>query len=451
MAVNRLGAVVSGLRRIAAKKVSRNLSEHELLERFVSQRDEGAFESLLARHGPMVANVCRRVLHDQALVEDAFQATFLVLIRKAGSIGKRELLANWLYGVAYRTASRARVEAVKRQARESAVVPKQAADPLAEITARELLAALDEELSTLPPRYRGPLVLCYLDGRTRDEAARQCSCSLATLARRLDRGLELLRARLARRGFTLPMILFPIMLSQGTASAFVPPALAAATVKAASMIAAGRAATSVVSAKVAALSEGMVRTMFLAKVKCAAVTMVALSVAALISVQIAGGQGNHITSSPNQPLAKAAKAGAAKQRDPMEDLKQEVEKLRAELGEFKIAFKHAQSHGKSLAKLLKQKDEEITGVLTKIDAEKSTLSITLQDTKIAINDLPLSGAVSILVKTKGETIDDLKVGMPVSMRVETKGGNSVISVVREREPEKKNDGPVTFTVTGTPK
>ncbi len=135
---------------------------------------------------------------------------------KASSIGKRELLTNWLYGVAYRTAARARVEAAKRRARESAVIPKQAPDLLAEISARELLAVLDEELSELPALYRGPLVVCYLEGKTRDEAAHQFGWSLATLARRLERGREILRTRLDRRGLGLPMTLFSVILVGGT-------------------------------------------------------------------------------------------------------------------------------------------------------------------------------------------------------------------------------------------
>src|SRR5205085_2443405 len=125
------------------------------------------------RHGPMVVNVCRRVLGDQHLAEEAFQATFLVLVRKAGSIRRRELLGNWLYGTAYRTAAKARAQAARRQAREAQAPVRQPPDPLAEITLRELFAVLDEELHRLAPRYQAPLVLCYLEGQTRDEAARQ--------------------------------------------------------------------------------------------------------------------------------------------------------------------------------------------------------------------------------------------------------------------------------------
>jgi len=269
--MNRLGAVLQHLRKISAKEDSCNLRDEELLERFVTHRDETAFEFLLARHGPMVLNVCRRMLPDQHLVQDAFQATFLVLVRKASSIGKRELLTNWLYGVAYRTAAKAKVEAAKRRARESAVNPKQVTDPLTEISARELLAVLDEELSALPAQYRGPLVLCYLEGKTRDEAAKKSAWSLATLARRLERGRKLLKARLDRRGLALPMTLFSVLLAGETASASVPSSWVASTVEAATLIAAGQTvAAGVVSPNVIALTQGVLKTMSFSKLKATA-------------------------------------------------------------------------------------------------------------------------------------------------------------------------------------
>src|SRR5262249_44169702 len=151
--------------------------DDELLGRFVGRRDEAAFAELVRRHGPMVLGVCRRVLAEAAAAEDAFQATFLVLVRPAASV-RGGTLGHWPYGVACRPAARAQVEALKRKAREGVTPAREPPDPLAEITARELLAALDEELARLPRRYRAPVVLCYLQERTRDEAARELGCSL---------------------------------------------------------------------------------------------------------------------------------------------------------------------------------------------------------------------------------------------------------------------------------
>src|SRR5262245_28088037 len=251
MAASQLGSMMGRIRKLVTGPGSGKPADHELLERFVKRRDEAAFASLLAQHGPMVLDVCRRVLRDPHGAEDAFQATFLVLLRKAGSIREGALLGNWLYGVAYRTAARANVEAAKRRVRESKHPAKHAADPLAEITARELLAVLDEELHGLPAHYRAPLVLCYLEGKTRDEAARLCGWSLATLGRRLERGRELLRAKLTRRGLTLSAALLSILLSQTPASSGVPASLATATTRLVTLAVGGRLVAGAVPAPVA--------------------------------------------------------------------------------------------------------------------------------------------------------------------------------------------------------
>src|SRR5262249_20361609 len=156
----------------------------------------------------------------------------------ASSVGRQGSLGNWLYGVAYRTAARAKVEAARRRARETHALTHPPADPLADLTAREILAVLDAELYRLPEKYRAPLALCYLEGKTRDEAAADLRWSLATLGRRLERGRALLRARLGRRGLALPVALAPLLL-RAAAAAPVPVALAAATVRAATHAAGG--------------------------------------------------------------------------------------------------------------------------------------------------------------------------------------------------------------------
>src|SRR5262249_31655390 len=166
----------------------------QLLERFALQREDAAFTALVRRHGPLVLGVCRRILHNWHDAEDAFQATFLVLARKAGSITKQESVASWLYQVAYRTAVRARARTARRQEREQRAGTPEADGTLAEVTGRELVAVLDEELYQLPQRYRAPLVLCYLQGRTRDQAARQLGWSLRALKHLLERARQRLRA-----------------------------------------------------------------------------------------------------------------------------------------------------------------------------------------------------------------------------------------------------------------
>src|SRR5262249_32744489 len=159
-------------------------------------QDEEAFQALVHRHGPMVLGVCRRVLHNSHDAEDAFQAAFLVLARRADTVRKHESLGSWLHGVAYHVAAKARDRATTRQKHERRAGSPPTPDPLAEVTGRELLTVLDEELQKLSGVYRAPLVLCFLEGKTRDEAAGLLGWSLSTLQRRLERARKCLAARL---------------------------------------------------------------------------------------------------------------------------------------------------------------------------------------------------------------------------------------------------------------
>src|SRR5262249_4479951 len=162
--------------------------------------EETAFEILVHRHGAMVWRVCRNVLREAHAAEDAFQATFLILVRKAGSIGKPELLGNWLYGVAYRVALRARKMMARRQTHERQGIDVAATQPVDDAAGPDLQPVLHEELQRLPPKYRSPMVLYYLEGRTNEEAARRLQWPVGTLKVRLLRGREMLRTRLVRRG-----------------------------------------------------------------------------------------------------------------------------------------------------------------------------------------------------------------------------------------------------------
>jgi RNA polymerase sigma factor (sigma-70 family) len=164
MAKGTLNDVLRYLHTFVDPESAKDLTDAELLERFRGQREETAFAILLQRHGPMVFALCRRVLHDLHAAEDAFQATFLVLVRKADSIRGRDSLANWLYRVAQRVAQRARAQDAKRRTRERRPTDRQSAESLDETTWRELRLVLDEEIGGLPEKYRAPLVLCYLAG-----------------------------------------------------------------------------------------------------------------------------------------------------------------------------------------------------------------------------------------------------------------------------------------------
>jgi RNA polymerase sigma factor (sigma-70 family) len=255
MATNRLGGVLGRLCEAGG-------TDHELLSRFVGRQDAAAFEALLARHGPMVLAVCRRTLADPTAAEDAFQATFLVFLRKAATVRRGELLSNWLYGVACRTAARARADAARRRGREGEAPSRPPLDPLGEITARELIAAVDEELLRLPARLRTPLVACYLDGKTRDEAAAALGWSVATLGRRLARGRDLLRSRLARRGVALSAAFLPAAL----APAVVPSPLAVPVLTAAGFVTGGQAVPAgILPTIVETLSRRVVGAMFIGK------------------------------------------------------------------------------------------------------------------------------------------------------------------------------------------
>jgi RNA polymerase sigma factor (sigma-70 family) len=276
MAGRQLNTVMQHIRRLALPPGCR-LSDRELLERFISRRDEGAFAALVQRHGPMVLGLCRRVLRHDQDAEDACQAAFLVLARKAGSIRNRDCAGSWLHGVAYRIARNLSREIARRRARESPAKEISQADPAGDLSWREVRAALDQVIDGMPERYRAPLVLCYLEGKTRDEAAQHLGWSLGTLRGRLERGRELLRSRLVRRGLTLGTALLGSSLAP-QATAALPSNLVIATVQAAKWTLTNPALpSSLVSAQVAVLTKGALKTMTLTKVKIAAGFLVALS------------------------------------------------------------------------------------------------------------------------------------------------------------------------------
>jgi RNA polymerase sigma factor (sigma-70 family) len=301
-------SVLCHLRKAALGPDGGGLTDGQLLQRFLSRRDESAFGVLVRRHGPMVLGVCRRILRNAHDADDAFQATFLVLVRKAASLASRAVVGNWLHGVAYRTALKARSADARRRVKERAMSRPEAVE---EDLRPEWHALLDQELTGLPEKYRAPIVLCDLEGKTRREAARLLGCPEGTLSGRLSRARALLARRLAKHGLGLSAGAVAAALLQGTAPAGVPAPLAASTVKAAALVAAGQAAAGTIPAQVVALSEGVLKAMLLTKLRT--VTAVVLAVGLLGLGAAAGvyptraGEPPAAAEPPAQPaLARAA-------------------------------------------------------------------------------------------------------------------------------------------------
>jgi RNA polymerase sigma factor (sigma-70 family) len=553
--------------RLAVKELDAS-SDADLLKRFVERREEAAFAALLHRHSDMVLRVCQRVLMHTEDAEDACQATFLVLARRAGSIRKTHSLVSWLHGVALKVSRGLRREAM-RQARPKRIAEGGNNDPITPITWQETMQVLDEELDRLPLAYRAPLVLCYLEGQPMDVAAGQLGWTLGSFRGRLERGRELLRKRLIRRGITLPAVLFGIGLATSSASAGLSTAKMAATVQAVTLIEGGRAATTgLVSAKVAALVEGMVTTMAFAKFKSAAILALVVGVICVngfflgggfagqkgdtrkettkadakpekqakddkqllqgtwvfvsgeakgrkfpaeslkncrmtfkdntfimrmaqtkegtytldpkakpraIDLTIDGGTGEGIYAlegdmlklclsekqKQNRPtefsgkdkesnqvyfvLKRDTKAGknlkengaaANEKAIPNENLilKQRVKALEAVLSS-------ANSIIDRLKEVIKLERESLAGKLAKIEVEKNTMSITLRNTKLVIEAIPLSTGIKVYLDGKEGSINDLKVGMQVVLEFETVDGKTTISSVRGRTEAKKKDSP----------
>jgi RNA polymerase sigma factor (sigma-70 family) len=249
----------------------------ELLDRFVRRRDQAAFTALLQRYGRLVWGVCRRALREEQEAEGAFQATWLILVRKAGSVRKRASIGSWLHGVAYRVAARARARQAARRTKEREVAPRPAPEALEALAAADQRAVLDEEIQRLPEKYRLPLVLCHLEGLSHGEAARQLSCPPATVATWLARAREQLRGRLARRGLAPSAGALSALLTQEAAAA-VPAALGAATTRVVSVIVVGGARAGAVSGPVAALAEGVLRATWITRLKTAAALVLGLAV-----------------------------------------------------------------------------------------------------------------------------------------------------------------------------
>jgi RNA polymerase sigma factor (sigma-70 family) len=276
MATTQLGTFIDHLRQAVVRRDCAGLADAELLQRFVAHRDGATFEALVRRHGPLVFGVCRRVLRDAHDAEDAFQAVFLVLFRKAASLRRPERLGNWLYGVAYRTALEARKAAARRRAREVQVEALPEREAPAEPAWGEVGPLLDDALARLPEKYRVPVLLCDLEGRTRKEVARQLGWPEGTVAGRLVRARRLLARLRARRGLVLPGGLAASLVGRSGAAA-VPAPLVWFTARAVQ----GGAEAAPLPARVIHLAEGVVKAMLITRWKTVAVVVLVLALAGL--------------------------------------------------------------------------------------------------------------------------------------------------------------------------
>src|SRR5262245_20421917 len=305
------------------------LSDGQLLAHFVATRDEGAFTALLRRHGEMVLGVARRVVGHAQDAEDVFQATFLILARKASSVATQSSVGTWLYRVAHRTALRARAQSARRGAMEQQVeeMPEPATEPPELVDWRPLL---DEELRGLPPKYREAVVLCELEGRPRKEAALRLGVPEGTLSSRLAAARKLLASRLSRRGFALSAGL--------AATAAVPPALAGSTARVAVLVASGQLDT---AAPAVALMKGVLQTMFFKKLKWA---VVAVAVVAGLGVGGVAYQGGHSTARAQAPAKPVSELEKLRRENELLKLNLEVvlERVRSQDAEIRSLKAQAQ-------------------------------------------------------------------------------------------------------------
>jgi RNA polymerase sigma factor (sigma-70 family) len=283
MAPAQLDTVLQHLRKLFGTGNVADVTDAHLLQRFAAERDEAAFAALVQRHGRLVWSVCQQVLHHEHDAEDAFQATFLVLARRAASIHRGEAVASWLYRVAYRIALKAGAARAKRQALERQALTMPQGEPFSDVALRELQALLQDELGRLPEKFRAPFVLCCLEGHTKTEAARLLGWKEGTVSGRLSVARKRLQVRLERRGVTLAALLSASALSVNATA--VPASLVQAAVRAAVAFAAGQAIVAgEISTSVVALAEGVTHAMFLTKLKIATVCLLALSLATGASV-----------------------------------------------------------------------------------------------------------------------------------------------------------------------
>jgi RNA polymerase sigma factor (sigma-70 family) len=327
MTNDRFGSVLHYLRRISPLRAD-EAPDTLLLERYAARRDEAAFAQVVRRHAGLVWGVCRRVLGQVQDAEDAFQATFLVLARKARAIRWRADVGNWLYAVAVRTALKARAQAVRRQRRERPMVDVPTPEPIAGCR-DEVRSILDEELHRLPHKYRAPVVLHYLEGMTYAQAAEALGWAPGTVSSRLARARQLLRTRLTRRGVAVSTGSVAALLAAEAASGAAPAVLLETTIRAAFLSAAGKAgAAGLISARAALLTKGVLRAMLLTRLKVAAGLLLVLGLAGVGAGLFTQGM---LAAGRPDPTARGGAADAPPGDKKDLELRKEVQRLTEEL------------------------------------------------------------------------------------------------------------------------
>ncbi|HEV8059964.1 MAG TPA: sigma-70 family RNA polymerase sigma factor, partial [Gemmataceae bacterium] len=264
MASAAFGKLVQHIHKLAAGRCAHERSDHQLLEAFFLNHDEHAFAVMVARHGPMVMRVCKRSLNHEQDAEDTFQAVFLVLAQNAGSIRKRVALAEWLHGVAYRTAMKAKRTAARRRNHEARLQPR-APTAVAAPSWDDVQNVLDGEIQQLPESLRATFVLCVLEGKSGAEASVQLGVKPGTVSSRLTRARQRLQQRLTRRGINLSVLLAALAVSENVNNAVVRAVLANATVQSGLIIATGGMVAGAIPRHIATLASGVSKAMFLTK------------------------------------------------------------------------------------------------------------------------------------------------------------------------------------------
>ena len=365
-----------------------DVSDGHLLDLFIRHKDESAFAELVHRHGRMVLGVCQRVLDNPHDAEDCFQAAFLVLVRKATMIHPREMVGNWLYGVAYRTALEAKKMAARRRNRERKKfdMPRPDADT---DRWRELQPLLDQELTRLPEKYRFVLIACDIEGRTRKDVAQSMALPEGTVASRLARARTMLAKRLTRRNLAISTALLATLLSDKASAAFVPATLTASTASTAAQLAAGKSIPGLANANVLALMSAVVKSMLLVKLRIASAVLVVLAVLGL-------GVGTLLPP-----------AAAHKRPDKQKALVVETKKAKPDLVQDCVL-------------------QSVDPVTHRIQAMGSTAA---GGGATEIFDLKVEPTTAIIVNGKDGTLADLQVGASANLEME-RGADGATTAVR---------------------
>jgi RNA polymerase sigma factor (sigma-70 family) len=416
------------------------MTDGQLLDCFLARREEAAFEALVRRHGPMVLGVCRRLLPNEHDAEDAFQATFLVLARKAGSVVPRDLVGNWLYGVAYRTALKAKAAAARRRVMERQVkaMPKHPTEP--DDVWHELQPLLDQELQRLPDKYRVPVVLCDLERRTRKEVARHLGIPEGTLSSRLATARRKLATRLARHGLALSAVSLALALSQNAVSAPVPTSLLGSTVTAATRFTAGQATAGLISAEVAALTDGVLRTMLLTRLRAAAV-LLALGVfaagAPILFCQTPAPEREesekpHLNQRADTPPAPGLLQADQKDNSPKND-KDDGQQSQIQDGPKKPKDEDEDDD--------EDDGQKYQGVVQSLDVSRNTITLTVRRKgKDVEQTFDLARHVQVQVAGKASALSGVTAGMSVALKL-SGDRKAVVGIKEAKGQQEKEHGP----------